>query len=102
MTERWRNSGAEGVETMDRWKAAEWEAAAEGLPSVEALAAMWREEEVSDLDVDCPQVDYEATAAAVLARLAAPRADITTYRDSFGRLWPKLSDGPHPGGLTDD
>ena len=90
------------IVTKDAILAIEAEAAqgaaprAEGLPSIEALAAIWREEEVSDLDVDCPQVDYEATAAAVLARLAALRDDITTYRDSFGKLWPKLSEGAAP------
>ncbi len=37
---------------------------------VEALANLWREEEVTNLDVDCSRVDYEETARAVVARLA--------------------------------
>jgi uncharacterized protein YfaA (DUF2138 family) len=35
----------------------------------ETLARLWREEEITDLDVDCPRVEYEATANAVLQRL---------------------------------
>jgi hypothetical protein len=35
----------------------------------ETLARLWREEEITDLDVDCPHVEYEATANAVLQRL---------------------------------
>jgi len=37
---------------------------------VGVLASLWREEEVTNLDVDCPRVDYEATARAVVARLS--------------------------------
>jgi hypothetical protein len=35
----------------------------------ETLARLWREEEITDLDIDCPRVEYEATANAVLQRL---------------------------------
>jgi hypothetical protein len=69
-----RSTCAEHIAEGDD-KAESWALQPRLVVDAKQLAALWREEEITDLDVDCPRVDYEGTAKAVVERLSEPTDD---------------------------